>query len=112
MVRFLVPRLRAWQRGGRLVFHDTYRRILLPEEPFREFVVSGKAREEILQELLVNGWQPGEATDPWDAGKPHTKVLLATCHDDHGGKFTMIRIWGDDPLEPLNSCRSSRRIQQ
>jgi GT2 family glycosyltransferase len=103
MVRFLVPRLRAWKRGGRLVFHDTRPRILLPEEPSREFVVVGKAREEILQELLADGWRPASATDPWDAGKQHTRVLLATCHDDHGGKYTMIRVWGDDPLESLNS---------
>jgi GT2 family glycosyltransferase len=102
MVRFLVPRLRAWKRGGMLVLHDKCPRIPTVDEPSREFTIGGKAREEVLQELLADGWLPGGATDPWDALKDSTKVLLATGHDDHGGKFTMIRVWGDEALVRLD----------
>lgn len=94
-VKCLVPRLRAWERCRTLVLCNECHPARPPEAPCREFSVSGKARGEILLQLLADGWKPGGSTDSWDAEKRDARVLLATEHGDDGGKQTLIRVWGD-----------------
>ena len=63
-------------------------------------MIDGKPREEILRQLLADGWKPGGPTDTWDAEKHGTRILLATEHGERGSKHTLVRVWGSLPLFP------------
>ena len=56
----------------------------------------------ILSGTLRTGLASCGPTDPWDAIKDHTRVLLATEHADSGQKHIVVRVWGDAaPAERL-----------
>lgn len=95
VVGFLVPRLRAWERNRTLLLPRDVHASTSFCEPDCESGMSGPTREEILRRLLAEGWKPGGPTDPWDAEKHGTRVLLATEHAENGAKHTLVRIWGN-----------------
>jgi len=109
LVEFLTPRLRAWARNRRMVFvrsgrssnremnHDSH-----------EFEFPGVTREELLQQLLADGWQPGGKTDAWDVGKQGTRILLATEYGDQGSRNTLVRIWGNVSLLRLKQLATQQ----
>ena len=109
-VNSLVPRLRAWARNRSLGSAATTdltespwllenrRRLSRAHATCHEFGIPGATtatRDDLLQRLLAHGWHPGGPTDPWDAVKEHTQVLLATEHADNGRKHILVRVWGD-----------------
>ena len=106
----LAPRLRAWTRNGSLRlaagsdltdepwFVECRRQASHAAAPSHEIGIPGataSSREAFLQRLLAHGWHAGGPTDPWDAIKDHTRVLLATEHADDGSKHILVRVWGD-----------------
>lgn len=110
LVTSLAPRLRAWTRNRSLrLATDTAltddpwlsecrRQTSHAASPCHEFGIPGataSSRHDLLQRLLAHGWHPGGPTDPWDAIKDHTRVLLATEHADDGSKHILVRVWGD-----------------
>jgi GT2 family glycosyltransferase len=99
-VNFLVPRLRAWERCRTLIFGNDSPKHARQQSPSRELTINGKPREEILRQLLSDGWISGGPTDSWDAQKHGTRVLLATEHGELGAKQTLVRVWGSLPLFP------------
>jgi len=116
-VKCLAPRLRAWTRNHSLrlakdasLTDDPWlleirRQASHAGAPCHEFGLPGataSSRDNLLQRLLADGWHPGGPTDPWDAIKDHTRVLLATEHADSGQKHIVVRVWGDAaPAERL-----------
>jgi GT2 family glycosyltransferase len=99
-VNFLVPRLRAWERCRTLIFGNDSPKHARQQSPSRELTINGKPREEILRQLLSDGWISGGPTDSWDAQKHGTRVLLATEHGEQGAKQSLVRVWGSLPLFP------------
>jgi GT2 family glycosyltransferase len=103
LVECLAPLLRALERNQ--TFRPTRWNARLPSSAGanpQELFVPEISREELLQQLLTEGWKPGGPTDAWDAEKPGTRILLATEHGDHGSKQTLIRVWGDVSLLPFS----------
>lgn len=94
MVVFLVPRLRAWERNRVWLPCPMIRRHPGPGNPDHESNIPGKTREEVLQQILTDGWKPAGPTDAWDAEKHGARILLATEHGARGEKNTLVRLWG------------------
>ena len=109
-VNSLAPRFRAWARNRSLGsaaktaltdspwLLENRRRLSRANAACHEFGIPGataSTRDDLLQRLLAHGWHPGGPTDPWDAVREHTQVLLATEHSDDSRKHLLVRVWGD-----------------
>lgn len=95
ILTWLAPRLRSRARIGRFrgpVKPHAHR----PIRPSSEWAQwSGHGREEALEALLNEGWQPGGPNDSWDLERDGTQVLIA-CERHQGGKARLLyRVWGD-----------------
>lgn len=102
LVVFLVPRLRAWERNRTLLPCSQNHHHVEKEAPDHEFNIPGKSRDEILRQLLAEGWRPAGPTVAWDAEKDGTRILLASEHGARGIKNTLVRVWGlEDIPMPL-----------
>ncbi len=102
LVGWIAPLLRTLERT-RSLFPTRWEtwRISSGAQDCREFALPSVSREEVLRQLLAEGWKPGGPTDGWDAEKGGTRILLATERGDHGSKRTLVRVWGDDSLLPF-----------
>jgi GT2 family glycosyltransferase len=96
VVIFLVPRLRAWERNRTLLPCSGKQRHAAKDAPDHEFNIPGKSRDEILRQLLAEGWWPAGPTAAWDVEKHGTRILLATEHGARGIKHTLVRVWGPE----------------
>lgn len=95
IVTWLAPRLRSRARIGR--FRGPVNTHAHPPiRPSSEWAQwSGHGREEALEALLNEGWQPGGPNDSWDLERDGTRVLIA-CERHQGGKARLLyRVWGD-----------------
>lgn len=102
LAEFLTLQLRSWARSRRIILTIWKRRTNHdPPHESHELEFHGVFRDDLLQQLLADGWQPGGATDAWDAEKQDTRILLATEYGDHGNRQTLVRIWGDVSLLQL-----------
>jgi len=109
LAEFLTPRLRAWARNRRMVFALGKRRPNHePHHESHELEFPGLSRDDLLQQLLADGWQPGGTTDGWDAEKQGTRILLATEYSDHGNRQTLVRVWGDVSLLRLKQLAAQQ----
>lgn len=103
LVKCLAPLLRALERTRSLIpIRWQAWRISSGAKDFRELSLPSVSREEVLRQLLADGWKPGGPTDGWDAEKCGARILLATEHGQHGSKRTLVRVWGDDSLLPFS----------
>lgn len=109
LAEFLTPRLRAWARNRR-IFPARGERPSNREwnHESQELEFPGVTRDELLQQLLADGWQPGGTTDAWDAEKQGTRILLATEYGDHGSRQTLVRVWGDVSLLRLKQLAAQQ----
>ncbi len=94
LVRFLMPRLRAWFRNHVLWLPVEWSRAAEAPPADAEFVLPSVSREVILQEWTERRWKPGGPHDGWDLALGETRVLLATEHGCKGEKHTLVRVWG------------------
>lgn len=93
---FIVPRLRAWARCRSLRIERWPRQSdVAPTAESHEWEVSCGLREETLERLLRDAWQPSGETDGWDLEKGSTRLLIANTHAANGEKTTLVRVWGD-----------------
>lgn len=103
LISWLQPRLRSWYRCGR--WHGPLAEAGATEvpEPDSELSVwsqAGKTRDDLLQILLEEGWEPGGVSELWDVEKEGTRVQMATERGDGTGRLTKIRVWGRTPRIP------------
>jgi hypothetical protein len=109
VAEFLTPRLRAWARNRR-IFPARGERPSNREwnHESQDLEFPGVTRDELLQQLLADGWQPGGTTDAWDVEKQGTRILLATEYGDHGSRQTLVRVWGDVSLLRLKQLAAQQ----
>lgn len=98
-LRWLAPRLRAWQRIRRFRGPLRLRRqvVRAPDGEFARAIASD--RTGLLDRLLRDGWQAGGATDGWDLARDGTRVLVAVEPGEGREKLARFRHWG--PADPL-----------
>ena len=91
-VKFLAPRLRAWQRGRTLfpVFEKPTRGPHIAHGCESSLAVP---REQALRHFLDHGWQAAGPTDEWDLEKDGSRMLLAAEHGERGECRTLLRVW-------------------
>lgn len=97
----LQPRIRAWfrcRRWPRLFKDASDKRERNPDEELSLWSANGRTREDLLEDLLAQGWQPGESSVAWDLEKDGTRILLATERGDGIGKSVLARVWGKVPV--------------
>lgn len=101
VMTFIVPRLRGWARCRSLrIERWPGRSDDLSAVECHEWEVSCGSREETLERLLRDAWQPGGETDGWDLEKGRTRLLIANTHAVNGEKTTLVRVWGDPSALP------------
>lgn len=94
LVKTVSPMLRGWMRNrGRISLPSCETGAPEADPWFDETTLPG-TRQENLQRFLKDGWRPAGATDPWDAGKPGARVLLADEYEADGARHTLVRLWG------------------
>ncbi|MCW1913383.1 glycosyltransferase [Luteolibacter sp. GHJ8] len=100
LVSNLQPRIRAWFRcrgwWRPAKSHDDSSG-LGPGIEFSLWSANGASREDFLEDLLAQGWQPGESSGTWDVEKSGTRILLAAERGDGGGRSVLARVWGTVP---------------
>ena len=94
---FLAHHLRAWARARR-VLSLRGRRKHSPREHFSEWELPVRWREELLDQLLADGWRSCGVTSAWDVEKGGVKLLLATERGERGTANTLVRMVGN-PVE-------------
>jgi GT2 family glycosyltransferase len=102
LVKFLQPAIRSWARNGHLRCHWVAKppsADLAESEEFSIASPAGHDRRHFLEFLLVHGWKPCGATEPWDVEKLGVRVLLATEHGDGLSTCTLVRVVGGSTSE-------------
>jgi hypothetical protein len=94
IVEFLAPRLRAWARN-RTILLERARPARKPHAHPHEWEIPGLSRDELLDQLLADGWGACGPTESWDVEKNGTRLLLATERGDCGMKNTLVRLSGE-----------------
>jgi GT2 family glycosyltransferase len=109
LVRFVVPRFRAWARTRTLLI-DCQSRMARNERSLHshEWQLGNVSRDALLERLLGEGWNPCGPTDDWDLEKNGARLLLATERGDHGWTNTLIRLTGDPAEVPEWLDRGNR----
>ncbi len=90
--------LRGWFRVRRLKWPQRRRskRHLHAEE----LDFGNVSRDTLLRALLQHGWQPCDASDPWDLEKDGTRLMVASEHGPRGQQRTLVRLTGSASLLP------------
>ncbi len=111
VVKFLQPRIRAWERNRTIFLRPQAPPKLQTPEPAEEFAIvsaEGKERDYFLRILLRHGWKAAGETDAWDVEKADTRVLMATESGRGIAKRTLVRVWGGETLSSLRAILEAR----
>ena len=98
LVKFLQPRLRAWERNRRWCFAGRKVSVLAQEIPTATYAFPsqrGIDRNDFIQALLADRWMPGGDSDSWDLEKNGTRLLLATERGSNKEARTLVRVYGN-----------------
>ncbi len=100
---FLAHHLRGWARARRVfIWRGTLADKQARGQHFTEWKLPGRWREELLDQLLSDGWRSCGVTSAWDVEKGGVQLLFATERGEHGAANTLARMSGNS--EDLPPC--------
>jgi hypothetical protein len=95
LITWLAPRVRSRARTGRFRGPVNTRAPKLTPPDSEWALWAGHGREEELNRLLAEGWQPGGPSASWDLERDGTRVLIACERHRKGKPRLLYRVWGD-----------------